>query len=88
MDEYAPIFIALDKSLKIIFAASAVLLVILVIIVIRIRKLSKAKDEDKKPQSPALKTAVIVCYVIIAILITSPFWIFFTPIMDRLKEIV
>ncbi|WP_028510751.1 hypothetical protein [Ruminococcus sp. NK3A76] len=88
MDDYAPIFIALDKSLKIIFAASAVLLLILIVIVIRIVKLSKAKKTDDKPSKPAIRAAAIACYVIIALLITSPFWIGLTPIMDWLKEIV
>lgn len=88
MDDYAPIFKSLDKAFAVYYGIIAVVVLILVLIAIRIIKAAKSGENDKKPASPALKTATIVCYVIIAILITSPLWIFFTPIMDRLKEIV
>ena len=88
MDDYAPIFKSLDKALAVYYGIAAVAVLILVLITIRVIKAIRSGKSDKKPASPALKTATIICYVIIALLITSPFWIGATPIMDKLKEIV
>lgn len=86
MDEFAPIFKAFNTALIFMTVMALVVLVLLIIIIVRLVKGSKNKDG--KPASRGLKAATIVCYVILALLLTSPFWIGFTPIMDKLKEIV
>ena len=88
MDEYAPIFKALNTGLIVVSVMALIVLVLVIIIIVRVVKGSKNKPKDGKPASGALKVAAIVCYVILAALITSPLWIGATPIMDKLKEIV
>lgn len=88
MDDYAPIFREFTNALIIVSIAAFIMLVLVIVITVRVVKGSKAKGKDGKPTSPGLKAAIIVCYVILAALITSPFWIGATPIMDKLKEIV
>ena len=88
MDEFAPIFKAFNTALIFMTVMALVVLVLLIIIIVRLVKVSKAKRKDGKPVSRGLKAATIVCYVILALLLTSPFWIDFTPIMDKLEEIV
>ena len=86
MPEFAPIFTNFSKALIIISVVALAVLVLVIAIAVRLVKGSKNKDG--KPPRPALKAAAMICYIILALLLTSPFWIGFTPIMDKLKEIV
>ena len=88
MDDYAPIFRAFSNAMIMLTVMALIMLVLVIIIIVRVVKGSKNKPKDGKPASGALKVAAIVCYVILAALITSPLWIGATPIMDKLKEIV
>ena len=88
MDEYAPVFREISNAFIIVAVTALVMAVLVIVIIVRIVKGSKTGAKDGKQQSFALRAVMIVCYIILAALITSPFWIGATPIIDKLKEIV